>query len=283
MLTRERGDEVRCVREALAAGATTVVVLGGDGTISHVACELVRLKSRVPLAVFGAGTGNDFAKSLGAPIHDYRAMTNLILTGQSRFVDAGRIDDGYFVNSGGFGFDAEVVRKTEQPGRWRGKSVYTATAIQQLFQYRGFEARISAESIHREDVPAEHRATAPRVIDGRWLTLVFANGSWFGGSYRIAPDASISDGILDAVFISEASAWRRMMVFGRALRSRHIGQREVVVQRNIRWSIDFVAAPVYQADGELRQAASRSVVVEVVPAALCVVAGAIPSPDLLQY
>lgn len=311
LLTAKRGDEVRCTRQALAQGATTIVVLGGDGTISRVACELVRVKSRVPLAVFGAGTGNDFAKSLGAPIHDYRAMCHLIATRQSRAVDAGRIDDNFFINSGGFGFDAEVVRKTQRPGRWRGKSVYTATAMQQLFQYRGFDARISQEPLEiasldvvgsdgsaaialpaqapfvgesMKAVSSRGSATSARsAMDGRWLTLVFANGSWFGGSYRIAPEASISDGVLDAVFISDASAWRRAMVFSRALRSRHIGQREVVVQRNTRWSIDFAVAPVYQADGELRQAADSSVVVEVVPEALRVVAGAVPSPQLPQY
>lgn len=286
LLTAKRGDEVRCTREALAQGATTIAVLGGDGTVSRVACELVRGKSLVPLAVFGAGTGNDFAKSLGAPIHDYRAMTHLIATQQTRAVDAGRIDDGFFINSGGFGFDAEVVRKTQQPGRWRGKSVYTATAVQQLFQYRGFDAHISQEPYEGDSVKSAGSrgpANTASTVDGRWLTLVFANGGWFGGSYRIAPEASISDGVLDAVFISDASAWRRTVVFGRALRAQHIGQREVVVQRNTRWSIDFAVAPVYQTDGELRQAASRSVEVEVVPGAFRVVTGTPPSPQLPQY
>ncbi len=284
LLTAARGDETRCTREAIERGATTIVVLGGDGTISQVACELVRLKSNVPLAIFGAGTGNDFAKSLAAPIHDYRAMTALMASKRYRAVDAGRIDDDLFLNSGGFGFDAEVVRQTEMPMRWRGKSVYTIKAIQQLFTYRGFDARISA-SANRPNLPrnASDEVDRTKVIDGHWLTMVFANGSWFGSSYRIAPEASISDGFLDAVLISDAPSWRRAVVFGRALRARHVGQREVTLQRNTRWVVDFPSPPVYQVDGELRQAASRSVVVEIVPSALRLVAQPVPSPKVSQY
>lgn len=267
MLTTKRGDEQRCTREALAAGATSIAVLGGDGTISQVACELVRAKSRVPLAIFGAGTGNDFAKSLGAPIHDYRAMAALVSSGQSRLVDAGRIDATVFLNSGGFGFDAEVVARTEQPRRWRGQSVYTVIALQQLFRYRGFEARISTEPL-RGALDAISDAGQTPSVSGQWLTMVFANGSWFGSSYRIAPEASISDGVLDAVLIGAASAWRRAVVFGRALAARHIGLPEVTVQRGRRWAVHFSSPPVYQADGELRQAVGNSVTVEIVPSAL---------------
>lgn len=260
LLTEQRGDEARCTHDALNAGATTIAVLGGDGTISQVGCELIRAQSDVPMAILGAGTGNDFAKSVGAPIHDYPAMADLIARGKSRRVDAGKIEENYFLNSGGFGFDAHVVELMERPRRWRGKSVYTAVALQQLFQYRGFSARISA----RED-------SASRTLDGKWLTIVFANGSWFGGAYRIAPEASIADGALDAIFISDAPTHRRAIVFARALGARHIGQREVGVQRNTEWTLEFPSPPVYQTDGELRRANEKVVRVEIVPSALRVV------------
>ena len=257
---------------------------------------MVRAQSRVPLAILGAGTGNDFAKSLGAPTRDFRAMAALIAAGSFRVVDAGRIDSSVFLNSGGFGFDAEVVAKTQQPGRWRSKSVYTATALRELFRYPGFNARIShavassapgtpqktfRSSAARGDASPQRESlsvTGTHTTDGHWLTMVFANGAWFGGSYRIAPDASISDGVLDAVLISDASTWRRAVLFGRALGAWHVREREVAVQRNTRWIIDFPSAPVYQADGELRQAAGRSVVVEILPAALRLVAPAATSP-----
>lgn len=260
MLTKERGDESRCAQEALEKGATTIAVLGGDGTISQVACELVRQKSHVPLAIFGAGTGNDFAKSLHAPIHDFVAMSKLIATKSVRTIDAGRVDNTIFVNSAGFGFDAEVVRITNQPGARTGKLMYVATALQQLFRYPGFEARIA-----NADSPDARKLSA------RWLTLVFANGGWFGGAFHIAPSAHISDGLLDSVFVRDTPAFRRVAVFGRALSGKHTAQPEVGIARNSEWTLEFPSPPVYQADGELRQAASTTVIVSVLPAALRIV------------
>ncbi|MEO7361371.1 MAG: diacylglycerol kinase family protein, partial [Gemmatimonadaceae bacterium] len=267
LLTNARGDETRCTREALEQGATTIVVLGGDGTVSQVACELVRQQSKVPLAVFGAGTGNDFAKSLTAPIHNFVAMSQLIANAHTIAIDAGRVDDSVFVNSAGFGFDAAVVALTNHPGARTGKFMYVLTALQQLCRYGGFDARIFAgtnNSPHGQ--PAISRKSTVR-----WLTLVFANGGYFGGAFRIAPEAAVSDGLLDAVFVRNASSWRRISVFGRALSGAHTGQPEVEIHRNSSWTLEFSAPPVYQVDGELRQAASTTVIVSVFPDALRIV------------
>ncbi|MEO7999818.1 MAG: diacylglycerol kinase family protein, partial [Gemmatimonadaceae bacterium] len=260
LLTKARGDETRCAHAAIEQGATTIAVLGGDGTVSQVACELVRQKSTVPLAIFGAGTGNDFAKSLNAPIHNFAAMTELIASTQIFTIDAGRVDDTIFVNSAGFGFDAEVVRTISQTGQFSGKFVYAATAIQQLFRYPGFDARIT-----------DSDWIDARKLSARWLTLVFANGGWFGGAFRIAPAATLTDGLLDSVFVRDTTAWRRVSIFGRAMGGKHTGLREVGIAQNSRWTLEFSSPPVYQADGELRQAASATVIVSVLPAALRIV------------
>ncbi|MDQ6611436.1 MAG: hypothetical protein M3Y64_03305, partial [Gemmatimonadota bacterium] len=255
IVTKGRGHEKRCARDALAAGATHIAVLGGDGTISQVACELVRLKSAVPLAIFAAGTGNDFAKSVGAPVHDYVATTRLMAAGQTRRIDAGQIDDCVFVNSAGFGFDAEVVARTRDVMRWRGKIVYIKASLEQLFRFRGFDARVvppNEQGRFRQEISSKNRAlnntqaivatqtgeltgttsgnaapAAPDFNGQRWLTMVFANGGWFGGSFRIAPHALLDDGLLDAVYIGDASPRRRVAIFARALSGRHITAPEV--------------------------------------------------------
>ncbi|MEP6780644.1 MAG: YegS/Rv2252/BmrU family lipid kinase, partial [Gemmatimonadaceae bacterium] len=257
--TNGRGDEARCAREALDRGATTLVVLGGDGTVSQAACELIHAKSQVPLAIFGAGTGNDFADAIGLPVHNYGAITRLIATNSTRAVDAGRVNDRTFVNSAGFGFDAEVVARTQRPGGWlKGNAVYVTTALTQLFQYSGFAA----------DVKYGTNSTGQQ----KWLMMVFANGGRFGGTFRIAPDAKIDDGFLDGVFIGDATALKRTAIFARATGGEHVRYPEVQVTREMRYEIDFSTAPVYQADGELFQASSPTVIVENLPAALRVFA-----------
>ncbi|MEP6762710.1 MAG: YegS/Rv2252/BmrU family lipid kinase [Gemmatimonadaceae bacterium] len=257
--TNGRGDEARCAREALDRGATTLVVLGGDGTVSQAACELVRAKSQVPLAIFGAGTGNDFAYAIGLPVHDYGAVTRLIAENRIRTVDAGRIDNRVFVNSVGFGFDAEIVARTQRSGGFlKGNAVYVTTALSQLFQYVGFSANVTQGA----------NSTGAR----QWLMIVFANGGRFGGTFRIAPDARIDDGLLDGIFIGNASTFKRTAIFARATSGEHVRYPEVQVTRHSRYEIEFSTTPGYQADGEFFQATSSTVIVEALPAALRVIA-----------
>lgn len=257
LATQRAGDEARCAQEALARGATRVVVLGGDGTISQVACELVRQRARVPLAALRAGTGNDFVKSLGLPSHDFPEMARLVALGASRSVDAARIDSTVFVNVAGFGFDTEVLARTLEPGAKRGNAVYLATAAKQLFRYGGFDAEVVGESDRR-----------------RWLTLVFANARWFGGGFHIAPRASIADGLVDGVFIGNAPPVRRALLFARATRGAHLGAPEVGHVQRSRFAVRFDSPPLFQADGELRQAEDATVEIECLPNAFDVVTDA---------
>ncbi|MFC8886793.1 diacylglycerol/lipid kinase family protein, partial [Streptomyces cinereoruber] len=56
-------DALRRAREAVADGTGALVAVGGDGMVS-LALEVVAGTS-VPLGIIAAGTGNDFARTLG--------------------------------------------------------------------------------------------------------------------------------------------------------------------------------------------------------------------------
>ena len=75
---RGRGDEARIAEAASIANAQALAVVGGDGAVSHAVRGLLdgeaRGGARVPLAIFAAGTGNDFAKSLAVPVHHVQRM-----------------------------------------------------------------------------------------------------------------------------------------------------------------------------------------------------------------
>ena len=78
--TRAEGDERRLAKEALSRGAKTIIVLGGDGTCSKVADEILRARADCRLALIPSGTGNDFAKTLGLdadrPLEAFQLATN---------------------------------------------------------------------------------------------------------------------------------------------------------------------------------------------------------------
>jgi diacylglycerol kinase (ATP) len=263
-LTAAPGDEGRLVRGALDDGCTTIAVLGGDGTWSNVARALLAAGAggRCALALLAAGTGSDYAKSVGAPAHDFAATAALVAAGAVATVDAGRVDDEPFINVAGFGFDAAVVEYMAGVPWLRGDALYLYSALRQLFGYRGFGAEVrSGEG----DVPA-----APR---RETLALVAANGRHFGGTFLIAPNAAMDDGRLDFVEVGPAGALRRAAIFAASTRGRHVRMPEVRERRARSVVVRFDSPPAYEADGELRRAAGRDVRIACLPRALRVVTG----------
>jgi len=234
-------------------GARVLAVVGGDGSVSHAARGLVETNSKTPLAIFSAGTGNDFAKSIGAPVHDVPAMVARIAQRHTRAVDVGYVDDVPFVNAAGFGFDVEVLERMRTPGLLRGTAAYVNTALGALIGYRGFRARL------RDDAEREQ------------LMLVFANGRYFGGAFHIAPAASLDNGLLDVVSIGNASPFRRLALFAKVFKGTHLAEREVLHHRVERYRVSFEAPPAFEADGELHRARRAQVEVSVRPGALQVV------------
>ncbi len=261
--TAAPGGEGAAARQAIADGARTLVAVGGDGTWANVANAILAAGADVRLALCAAGTGNDFAKTVGAPAADLAATARLAVDGPDVRVDVGRVEDGgvegrHFLNAAGFGFDVAVIADVARSARLRGPLAYPLSALRQLVGYRGVPVRVAADG-------GAARDAAP------CLMLVLANGRHFGGAFRIAPAASPTDGRLDAVAIGDASTLRRLLLFGAAVRGAHVGFAEVRVERAAHFALAFPAAPAYETDGEYHQAASPTLVVRCVPAALRVV------------
>ncbi len=251
--TARPGEEAALARRAIDEGATTIVAVGGDGTWSNVASALIRAEADCRLGLIAAGTGNDFAKSVGAPARDCVASARLAVDGPDCRVDVGRAEDQYFLNAVGFGFDVAVLEEAARVRWLRGTLLYAYAALHQLLRYDGIDVAFDAE-----------RPT-------RRLIFVVANGRWFGGAFRIAPGASCDDGLLDAVAIPEATGIERVRLFASAIRGAHVRLPNVDGRQARTFTLQFASPPAYDLDGEYRQAQSNTVTIECVPRALRVV------------
>lgn len=253
--TTHAGDEARLVAEALADGVETLVVAGGDGTWSNCAVPLARAGSPARLAILAAGTGNDFAKNLGRSPRDPRALAERLADGAvpERRVDMGRVDDTWFLNVAGFGFDVACNHAAERLRPMPGAPRYVAAALAELFRYRGLPIGVEGAT------PTRH------------LLAVFANGAHFGGAFRIAPDARLNDGALDAVLVDDVPPLARLPLLARAIRGTHLASPHCRHRRATRVTLTFAEAPWFEADGELRRAAAPTVEVASVPGALRIV------------
>jgi len=258
--TAAPGDEARVVGEAVRDGAETIAVAGGDGTWGKCAVALARMGSPARMAFLANGTGNDFAKNLPTPATDHRAMAALVAHGtREQRVDLGCVDDQWFLNVAGFGFDVEVnVATADRTGWLRGNAVYIAAALRLLFRYHGFRVRAD---VLGDDSPQ------------RRMMLVISNGKNFGGAFLIAPSASINDGLLDFVSVGDVHKLARVPLFARALRGLHLSHPAVGAARASSATLTFDSPPRYELDGDLHQAAGTVVQVGVLPRALRVLVG----------
>lgn len=262
-ITTHRGDEKRQVDEALASGAATLMLVGGDGTWNRCASAVIECGAadRVRLAFVAAGSGNDFAKNIGAPAHDPAAMAALAADQSAeRRVDVGVVEAAgeshWFLNVAGFGFDAVVLGDLAARGGAGGAPAYVLAALRRLFGYPGFA----------------YTEGGPRGSSHLAMLLAFSNGTNLGGAFRIAPAARIDDGLLDQVLVGDVVGPARLPLFVRALRGLHVNHSKVRVTRRARFELTFTVPPQCDLDGELVQIASRDVVVRAAPGAIRAVA-----------
>ena len=259
-LTASPGDEGRLARQALEDGCATIIAVGGDGTWSKVAAALAGSECR--LALVAAGTGNDFAKTVGVPADDPAWMARLALEGPDERIDMGRVGDHLFLNIAGFGFDASVAQAMLETAWLTGNALYLFASARQLFGFRGLEVDMMPDG-------------SPGFRNR--LLLAICNGRRFGGSFVIAPNAELTDGQLDAIAVGDATPLRRAALFGAATSGTHLRFTEVTEQRASSFILRFRAPPLFQADGELHQAATTELEVACVPRVLRIVTSGAPS------
>jgi len=255
--TTAAGDEETLALRAVREGTDTIVAVGGDGTCSRIADALIRSNSHCRLAVVPAGTGNDFAKTLGVERYDAHQIAELVKRGDETRIDVGWADGHYFLNSCGFGFDASVLEASNKVRWLKGDAVYIYAALRQLFGYRGIDVRANG---------------APGVARGSMLMVTTSNGRYLGGAFKIAPRASVLDGRLDACFFRDSNVIERVRLFAGAMRGTHIGMPSVSSVSVQQMTLTFATSPSMEMDGELRVARSSTVELRCVARALSVVA-----------
>lgn len=194
------GDATKMASELAAKGHETIVAAGGDGTVNEVANGILRAGSGSSrLGVLPLGTVNVFAKELGIPMNLDGAWA-VLEKGNERRVDAGWVEhevDGklqrrYFVQLAGAGLDARAVELVtwEKKKRW-GALGYVMAGWRALGEKMA-PIRVEFDGLR---------------LEGVGLVLV-GNGRFYGGRWRVFPDAVMDDGMLEVtVFRGLSRCW----------------------------------------------------------------------------
>jgi diacylglycerol kinase (ATP) len=248
-------EEVRSrAAGAAASGFSSVVVLGGDGTVHEVLNAVAG--TGAPIGVLAAGGGNDLARALGLPLNPLEAA-HALLAGRTRRVDLLRLTDAcghtcLYAGAGGAGIDAEAARLANT--RFRrvpGAARYVAAAIAAFRQARPLEVKLTADG--------GTRTFAVHLI-------AVANGPSYGGGIVIAPDAQIDDGWMDLAMVAPIGWSQLLDGLLLALRSGDIRWPEMQRMRARKLRLETDRPVTFHGDGEVL--GETPVEIEVLPGAL---------------
>jgi diacylglycerol kinase (ATP) len=260
LVSKQAGDAERFAREAAQGGTELIISAGGDGTLNEVVNGIASAGCQTALGLVPLGTGNDFARTLGIESNVEAAIEHL-KKGQTRAIDLVRVTSDrvrYFLNVSSGGFSGVVDEKltAEMKKTW-GPLAYLRGAAAAFSELRGYAARIALD-----DQPP---------LEADLYNVVIANGRYVAGGIPIAPEAEVSDGLLDVVLISERGPTDLAIVAAQILLGKHLGSDGIIFKRAKKIAINSRPGMWFNVDGEL--IGNEPAVFELLPQALqCVVA-----------
>ena len=240
------GHAIELARAAASDGYRYLVAVGGDGTVNEVANGILHSTgaTRTSLGIVSTGTGSDFARSVGIP-RDYHTACSTLTSSRRLSIDVGVVEyqskgqtlRRFFVNAAGVGFDAEVVETTERlPKYFSGTIPYLLGLARTLFGYKN------------KSVMLRHGSKAETT---RILSVVVANGCYFGGGMRVAPQAELCDSLLDVIIIGDVGKFELLKTLPRVYKGTHITHPKVRMEKTPHITIESSERVLVHADGEL--------------------------------
>lgn len=232
-------------------GVGKIAVLGGDGTINEVINGIVG--SSVQLGLLPVGTGNDLARSLGIPFNRIDKAVEILAGGRVEAIDAGWEGGRIFSLMVGVGFPAAVAEQANR-SRLRGSAAFFASVYGALRRMETIPVVLTLDGATR---------------DLRCTSILIQNTPFCGGGQRMAPQASLSDGLLDVVVIGPIGKANLMLHFPRVYRGTHVDHPAFSVFRARTVEIETGVELPKMLDGDIL--GSTPVAAKALPAALKVI------------
>ncbi|HSV11607.1 MAG TPA: YegS/Rv2252/BmrU family lipid kinase [Hanamia sp.] len=173
---------------------TDIAICGGDGSIAPIVSSILNLP--VNIGIIPLGSGNGLARTAGIP-KTIDGAIDVIIQGNGTYTDVFVINNKLSTHVCGLGFDATVAHEFSKQKK-RGLNSYTRVALKNFFAAKTFSFTIEAEKSELE-------------IDA--FLICIANSNQFGNNFKIAPQASICDGLLDIVVLKKTTKPQMVISF----------------------------------------------------------------------
>ena len=270
--------EALTLAEKAATKYSTVIAVGGDGTVHEVVNGLLRASSEgetIALGVVPLGNGDDFAKmippqtTIGGKVYDWNVAIKKITKGQTKLFDVGRMSGNqlpskqdnkpqYFMNGMDIGFGAQAALNfTKVPSFLTGMAAYLAAIMKTLIDYR-----IPNVSIQIDDQKAFEQSTTMTVI---------TNGRCFGSGFWVCPEAQVDDGLLDVMVTQSVGRLKILRLIPKIMKGTHVNEPILKNYRARRVVIKSQQPLVVEADGEIPYPQTRHLEVQILDKKLRVI------------
>lgn len=214
--------------------------VGGDGNLFVILNGIIGSKNK--LGVIPAGSGNDFQKTL-------KQMDNGDIE-----VDVGKINDKYFINIACIGIDAETAYNVEMlKGKVPTNKLYDVSVLYTFFKYKFKKLEFKYND---------------KIESGIYTIVTVCNGKYYGGGYKIAPNAKINDGLFDFYYAKKISKLKIPKLIGLVKNGEHENNKVVKKEHTKKVIIESEKDLICCADGETM--ISKKFEIEIIPKAVIV-------------
>jgi YegS/Rv2252/BmrU family lipid kinase len=246
------GDATRLTREALAGGAERIVAIGGDGTVNEVVNGFFDESGRAiaPEASFALlpfGTGGDFRRTFHLPVEIADAAA-VIAKNHRQKIDVGKLTfvatnggPGFrmFANIASFGVSGVVDRLVNESGKKFGRLSFLVASARATWSYTNQRVQMTFDGTDR--------------VEATINTVAIANGRYFGGGMKVAPDAEPDDGVFDVVSLGDFGFGDVLKSGRRLYKGTHVTMDKVTTRRAkvvVAEPVDLNAIVELDVDGE---------------------------------
>lgn len=212
---------------------TEAWIVGGDGTLNYFINQYDNI--HIPLAIFKAGTGDDFAWQLYGNV-SLKEQLELVLAAKAQTVDAALCNGRLFINAVGIGFDGAVLQSMGTIRRLGGHLGYLWVVIKNIFRFKELDFSIQTD---KED------------YNEKFLLVSIANAARTGGGFLVSPKSSIRDRKLDMMLCRPLPVGKRLRYLPMIEKGKHL-DLPFIIHRTIESIRISCGKEVFaQLDGEL--------------------------------
>ncbi len=233
-LTEYRGQASEFARQAIDDGVLRIIAVGGDGTLNEVVNGFIENNQAIhtndcALGLLPFGTGGDFRKSLRIP-KDIAKAVQVIAAGRTRSIDLGLLNysdssdaalthSRAFINIASFGLSGKVDEMVNRGSkRLGGRIAFLVATARAGLSYQSQPVRLTFD---------DDKQSIEMVVS----TVAIANGRFFGGGMRMAPEADLDDGFFDVVAVGDMSVTDFLFRGHRLYRGTHLSMDKVSSRR----------------------------------------------------